>query len=230
MAADELYEGPYCVLSVVDNRCYKRMLYAVLDHDPTPNDITAFFERLKTALTHRDLTLKGITTDGSPLYPEPIRTVFGAVPHQICTFHVLKELTQGVRRAVAAERQRLAQSQPQLKRGRPASKEKTARRLARKSKQIQEKIRGLFQGRFLFVKRRLKPSERKQLLSITRGLPQLRTLREIMEHIYALFDRRCRTQTALGKLRKLRQWVKRFTWIGDTLKKVFSQRNFFGGK
>ena len=43
-----------------------------------------------------------------------------------------------------------------------------------------------------------------------------------MEHVYALFDRRCRTQTALGKLKKLRQWVNRFTWIGDTLKKVFS--------
>ena len=40
--------------------------------------------------------------------------------------------------------------------------------------------------------------------------------------MYALFDRRCRTQTALDKLKKLRQWVKRFTWIGDTLKKVFS--------
>jgi len=36
-----------------------------------------------------------------------------------------------------------------------------------------------------------------------------------MEHLYALFDRRCHTQTALGKLKKLRQWVKRFTWIGD---------------
>ena len=43
-----------------------------------------------------------------------------------------------------------------------------------------------------------------------------------MDHIYALFDRRCRTQTALDKLRKLRQWVKQFTWIGDTLKKVFA--------
>ena len=32
VAADELYEGPYCVLSVVDNRQYKRILYAVLDH------------------------------------------------------------------------------------------------------------------------------------------------------------------------------------------------------
>ena len=172
VAADELYEGPYCVLSVVDNRQYKRILYAVLDHDPTHPDITAFLGRLKTALTERDLVLQGITTDGSPLYPEPIRTVFGDVAHQICTFHVLKELTQGILRAVAAERRRLAHSKPKLQRGRPSSKDKTARRLARKSKQIQEKIRGLFQGRFLFVKRRLKPSERKQLLSITRGLPQ----------------------------------------------------------
>jgi hypothetical protein len=40
--------------------------------------------------------------------------------------------------------------------------------------------------------------------------------------MYALFDRRCRMQTALNKLRKLRQWVKRFKWIGDTLDKVFA--------
>jgi hypothetical protein len=222
VAADELYEGPSWVVSVVDNRAYKRILYEVLDDDPTHDDITALLERLKRALTHRDLELQGITTDGSPLYPEPIRTVFGDVAHQICTFHVLKELTQGILRAVAAERSRLATSKPKLKRGRPSSKDKMARRLARQSKTIQEKISGLFQGRFLFVKRRLKPRERKQLLQITRGLPQLRKLREIMEQIYALFDRRCRTQTALNKLNKLRQWVKRFKWIGDTLKKVFA--------
>lgn len=222
VAADELYEGPYCVLSAVDNRAYKRIVYAVLDHDPTHDDIITFLGRLKTALEDRDLVLHGITTDGSPLYPEPIRTVFGDVPHQICTFHVLKELTRGILRAVAAERDRLARSKPKLKRGRPSSKDKKARRLARKRKQIQDKIRDLFQGRFLFVKHRLKPSERKRLVHITRGLPQLRKLREIMDHIYALFDRRCRTQSALSKLKKLRQWVKRFKWIGETLKKVFA--------
>jgi hypothetical protein len=222
VAADELYEGPYCVLSVVDNRQYKRILYAVLDHDPTHADITAFLGRLKSALAERGLALQGITTDGSPLYPEPIRTVFGAVSHQICTFHILKELTQGILHAVAAERRRLAKSKPKLKRGRPSFKEPAARRLARTSKRMQEKIGDLFQGRFLFVKRHLKPSERKQLLHITRCLPQLRKLRAIMEHIYALFDRRCRMQTALDKLKKLRQWVRRFSWISDTLKKVFS--------
>ena len=43
-----------------------------------------------------------------------------------------------------------------------------------------------------------------------------------MEPIDALFARRWRTQTARGKLRKLRQWVTRCTWSGDTVHKVFS--------
>src|SRR5204863_8923635 len=104
LAADELYEGPYCVLSAVDNRHYKRVLYEVLDHDATHMDIEAFLGRLKTALDARGLALKGITTDGSALYPEPIRIVFGDVPHQLCTFHMLQDLTQGVLKAVAKER------------------------------------------------------------------------------------------------------------------------------
>src|SRR5438132_6682748 len=205
VAADALYEGPSCVLSAVDTRQYKRMLYEVLDHDPNHDDITAFLGRLKTALDERTLTLKGITTDGSALYPEPIRKVLGEVPHQLCIFHIIKELTHGVLRAVAKERARLAKSKPKPKQGRPASKDKEARRLTRKSKYIQQKISDVFQDRFLFVQRHLTPSERKRFRHITRGLPQLRTLREIMDHIYALFDRRCRTQTALGKLKKLRQ-------------------------
>jgi hypothetical protein len=60
------------------------------------------------------------------------------------------------------------------------------------------------------------------LLHITRGFPHWRKLREIMDHLYALFDRRCRTHTALDKRKKLRQWVNRFTWIGDTVTKVFA--------
>ena len=34
VAADELYDGPFCILSAVDNRRYKRILYDVLDHVP----------------------------------------------------------------------------------------------------------------------------------------------------------------------------------------------------
>jgi hypothetical protein len=53
VAADALSEGPSCVLSAVDNRQDKRMLYEVLDHDPNHDDIIAFLGRLKTALDER---------------------------------------------------------------------------------------------------------------------------------------------------------------------------------
>jgi hypothetical protein len=43
-----------------------------------------------------------------------------------------------------------------------------------------------------------------------------------MEQVYALFDRRCRTQTALAKLAQLRRRLWRFPQLGDTLKKLFS--------
>ena len=46
------------------------------------------------------------------------------------------------------------------------------------------------------------------------GCPSCSALRAIMEQVYALFDRRCRTQTALDKLAKLRRRVQRFTrWV-----------------
>src|SRR5438128_11419218 len=108
----------------------------LLDHDATHMDIEAFLGRLKTALDARGLALKGITTDGSALYPDPIRIVFGDVPHQLCTFHMIKDLTKGVLKAVARERERLAGSKPKLKRGRPSSKAKEARRRARASQSI----------------------------------------------------------------------------------------------
>jgi hypothetical protein len=186
------------------------------------HNIRAFLNRLKTALQARDLTLRGITTDGSPLYPEPLAEVFSGVPHQLCQFHVIKEITKGVLKAVAQVRERLAQSKPKLKRGRPSSKDPAARRRARKSRAIQEQISDLFQDRYLFVRRRLKASERKRLMHITRGFPQLRKLRELMEQVYALFDRRCRTQTALDKLTKLRQRLNRFKHLGETLQKLYS--------
>jgi hypothetical protein len=130
IAADELYDGPFCILSIVDNRTFKRLIYQVLDHDPTHKDIEAFFGRFHAALKTRGLVLKGITTDGSALYPEPIATVFGEVPHQLCTFHVLKEVTKAVLGAVAKLRKSLAADAPKLGRGRPGSK--AARRAARR--------------------------------------------------------------------------------------------------
>jgi hypothetical protein len=220
IAADELYDGPFCVLSIVDNRTFRRMTYEVLDHDPTHADIERFFRAFQSALGQRGLALRGITTDGSALYPEPISKVFGDVPHQLCEFHVIKELTKVVLRAVAKVRKELAATKPKLGRGRPSSV--AARKAARRRKQIDQKVGDLFEHRYLFVRHDLTRAQQRTLRRITRGQPELRTLREIMNEVYRLFDRRCRTETALDKLARLRRRVRRFKWIGKTLQKLFS--------
>jgi Transposase len=220
IAVDELYDGPFCVLSIVDNHTFKRLLYQVLDHAPDHQDITAFFRRFRLALQLRGLAVRGVTTDGAPLYPEPLRAVFGEVPHQICEFHILKELTKAILRAVAQERKTLAARLPTLKRGRPSTS--AAKRAVRQRARTQQKIGALFAQRYLFVQHDLTPTERRTLQHITRGLPQLRTLRAIMEEVYRVFDRRCRTDTALAKLAKLRQRVRRDKHLGNLLTKLRS--------
>jgi hypothetical protein len=219
VAADELYDGPFCILSAVDNRRYKRLLYHVLDHDPDHEDIRAFLGRLKTALTARDLTLLGITTDGSALYPVPLAEVFGGVRHQLCEFHIVADVVKAVLGAVASERKRLAAKQPKLPKGRPSTP--AAKQAARTKKRLDVQRAALFTHRYLFVQRHLSKTERQTLWRVSRGWPQLGALRAIMEQVYALFDRRCRTQTALDKLATLRRRVQRKA-LGDTLKKLFA--------
>src|SRR5262249_29656981 len=161
----------------------------------------------------RDLPLLGVTTDGSALYPEPLREVFGKVRHQICQFHVVAEVSKAVLGAVASARKGLAAQQPKLRRGRPRTP--AAKQAARTKKRLEAQRTALFTHRYLFVQRHLSKTERKTLWRITRGLPQLQKLRAIMDQVYALFDRRCRTQTALDKLATLRRRLLRFTQLGE---------------
>jgi hypothetical protein len=219
LAIDELYDGPLCVLSIVDHRTFKRLFYHVLDHDPAQEDMIAFFQRFQSAVQARQLTVRGITTAGSPLYPAAIAAVFGPVPHQLCEFHILKDLKQAILRAVAQVRKQLAAQQPHLKRGRPPREQ---RPLVQKRLRLQQKIADLFEYRHLFVQRHLPPAEQATLQPITRGLPQLRALRDILHEVYRLFDRRCRTASALAKLAHLRQRVQRFSPLCRVLKGLFS--------
>ena len=207
------------MLSIVDNHTFKRLIYEVLDHDPSHDDIRRFFRRFQAILDARGLRLAGITTDGSPLYPVPIAEVFGEIPHQICEFHTIAELTKAVLRAVAKVRKSLAAGLPKPGRGRPS---KASQEAVRRAKRLQKRIKDLFDHRHLFVQHGLTPAEKKTLQQISRGLPQLRILRDIMNEVYRLFDRRCRTDTAVAKLAKLRTRVRRFKAVGRTLQKLFS--------
>jgi hypothetical protein len=205
----------------VDGPNQRRLLYEVLDHDPTHKDIRRFLRRLKAAILARAGCVRGVTTDGSPLYPDPLAEVFPGVPHQVCEFHILKELILVVLRVIARMRRRLAQEAPKLPRGRPPSDPESQRKV-RRAKRIGRRVAELFKHRHLFVRHHLSPAQRRQVQRLCRGQRQLRAVREIMDEVYRLFDRRCRTDTALAKLARLRQKVKRYRSLGRSLDKLKS--------
>jgi hypothetical protein len=219
LAIDEVYDGPFCILSIVDNHRYNRLAFRVLDHDPTEDDVRAFLVEFKEQLAKRQRSVRGITTDGSSLYPNVLKELWPDARHQICQFHVLKEITLAVLHGLAKLRKQMTAKIPKQPRGRPS---KEQRPKARKAKRQKQRVAELFEHRYLFVRHHLSAAQRQQLRKLTRCLPQLRALREIIDEVYRLFDRRCRTATALKKLAKLRLRVRRFKKLGKSLDKLKS--------
>ena len=214
LAIDELYEGPHCVLSVVDNRRYRRLAVRVLGHDPTQGDVRAFLAEFKGHLDRRGLRVRGLTTDGSALYPEVLQELWPGVRPQRCRFHVLQEITRAVLRALAKLRRELKATIPKQRRGRPRLQDRAQ---ARRSRRLRQRVADLFTHRHLFVKHHLRAAEKQRLKKLLRGQPQLRALRAIMDEVYRLFDRRCRRVTALWRLLQLRRRVRRFKRLGRAL-------------
>ncbi len=194
-------------------------MYRVLEKDPTRDDIRALLRDFKAHCDARGLTTRGVTADGSNLDPAPLAAVFPSVPHQVCRFPVLKEITKAVRHALAKLRKEMQARLPKRPRGRP---KKDQSREVRRAKRQEQRIDDLFEHRHLFVRKKLTAAEGRRLRRITRGLTQLRTLRSILDEVYRLFDRRCRAATALARLAKLRARVRRFKRIGRAREKLYT--------
>lgn len=217
---DEIYDGPFCVLFAVDSKRQRRLAYEVLENDPTQEDIRRFLRRVDGILMTRNLSVLGITTDGSPLYPGTIREVFPNAAHQVCEFHVIKEIVKDVLRALARIRRSLAAQIPKLSRGRPRTYGQKAR--ARRAYSLRQRLTDLFENRHLLVQHGLNVSEQRTLRRLGRQHSDIRALRALMDETYRLFDRRCRMDTAQTKLAKLRARLSRFAHLGKLLSKIRS--------
>ena len=141
--------------------------------------------------------------------------------HQVCEFHILKELTKAVLHALAGIRKRLAAQAPPLPRGRPSNAQK-AQRGHRQAQRLKQRVAELFEHRHLFVRHHLTAAQRSTLKQLLRGEPRLKALRAIMDEVYSLFDRRCRTDSALAKLARLRRRLRRYRSLGRSLDKLKS--------
>jgi hypothetical protein len=219
LAADERDDGSFGVLSAVDPRRQRRLRYEVLDRVPTRADVLRFLARLNDPIRVRGRAVVGMTTDASPLSPRPVARVLPGTAHQVCAFPVQKALTQAVLRVRARLRKRRAAPAPARARGRPqGTKAAPARRDPAQA--IRRRVAERFEHRPRFVRRHRDAGERAVLGRRARPDRPLRALRAIRDEVSRRFDRRCRPETALAKLARLRPRVRRYRSLGESLDKL----------
>src|SRR5512142_1041011 len=132
-----------------------------------------------------------VVTDGSNLYPAVLGELWPEADHQLCVFHVQKDINKLILdagRRLRTAMGRRGQAGRKKKRGRKGRKARAA--AARRGPSVKEKAHFVFQHRHLIVKRRenLTETERNDLARMQEYLPELVTLRRFTDRIYWLFD------------------------------------------
>jgi hypothetical protein len=186
LCVDELHLGRFTLLLATDPLSDLPVGFALVSANDQDH-MRRFLQNLK----NWGLDPKVVVTDGSNLYPGVLGELWPEADHQLCVFHVLKDINKLILDAVRRMRTamgRRGKAGRKKKRGRKGAKSKA--RAARRGMTLEEKSHFVFKHRYLIVKRRenLSDSERDDLTRMLDYLPELATLRRFADRTYWLFD------------------------------------------
>jgi hypothetical protein len=185
LCVDELHLGRFTLLLATDPLADLPVAFALVARNDSDH-MRRFLGNLKAW----GLVPRVVVTDGSNLYPAVVAEHWPEADHQLCVFHVIKDINKlildAVRRLKSAMARR-GQAGRKRKRGRKGRKAKAA---ARRGPTVKEKAHFVFKRRHLIVKRRgnLTEEERDDLTRMLEYLPELATLRRFADRVYWLFD------------------------------------------
>jgi transposase-like protein len=186
LCVDELHLGRFTLLLATDPISDLPVAFALVDANDQPH-MRRFLQNLKVWGVNPQV----VVTDGSNLYPALLAELWSEAEHQLCVFHVIKDINKLVLDAVRRLRnamKRRGRAGRKKKRGRKGPKAKAAAR--RRGPTVKEKAHFVFRHRYLIVQRRedLTAAERDDLRRMLEYLPELATLRRFADRIYWLFD------------------------------------------
>jgi transposase-like protein len=186
LCVDELHLGRYTLLLATDPLGDFPVAFAVVEKNDQPH-----MERFLSRLKRSGLEPQVVITDGSSLYPAVLAELWPEAEHQLCVFHVIKDINEHVLDAVKRLRRELSRRGNRgrkRKRGRPTKAQRAYRKRRRKT--LKEKAHFVFKHRYLIVTRKenLSSADRKRLRKMFEYLPGLRTVRTFVERMHRLFD------------------------------------------
>jgi hypothetical protein len=183
---DELHLGRSTLLLATDPLSDLPVAFALVDANDQDH-MRRFLNNLKIW----GLSPKVIVTDGSNLYPKVLAQLWPEADHQLCVFHVIKDINKLILDAVRRLRtamSRRGKAGRKKKRGRKRGRSKGAK--TRRGLTLKEKANFVFKRRYLIVKRRenLTETEQDDLKQMIEYLPELEVPRQFADRIYGLFD------------------------------------------
>jgi hypothetical protein len=184
LCIDEIHLGGKCLLLATDPLGDFPVAFALVGSNDQDH-MRRFLENLKK----HGFQPTVVVTDGSNLYPALLAEIWPQARHQLCIFHVLKDINDCVLDAVRRVRRRLARSGGRKRRrGRRSKAQQRAQ--ARRGLTNKEKATFIAKHRYLIVRKPadLTDRERDNLLTMLSYAPELVTLRCFVVQVYELFD------------------------------------------
>jgi len=201
LCVDELHLGNYTLLLATDPLADSPVGFALVGANDAEH-----MRRFLANLACWGLRPQVVVSDGSNLYPELLAEIWPHAQHQLCVFHLLRDVLDkilaAVRRLRQAQQRRGRAGRPR-RRGRPSKRQAARRRQGGPT--AKEKAAFIWKHRFLIVKKaaKLTPAEKEDLQRMFVYLPELRPLWSFSQDIYRLLND--------SKTLRVARW--RHTWL-----------------
>lgn len=195
LCIDEVHDSGRTILFATDPLNNFTVFFNVVDKNDQDH-MNAFLQ----CLSDRGLEVAVAIRDGSPLYKDALQSYWRGVEHQLCIFHVIKEVNKlildGVR-AIKNGLKRQGHKGRKKRRGRP-SKRAQQQRERRRGMSKKEQAGFIWEHQYLIVPKEEELSEQDQadlalMLSIA---PELERFRRFNQQFYRLFQRDITKQSA----------------------------------
>jgi hypothetical protein len=193
LCIDELHLGRFTLLLATDPLADGPVGLALVSRNDAEH-MRRFLNNLKTW----GIQPQVVVTDGSTLYPAVLALLWPTARHQLCVFHILKDINDLILTAVrrlARAMQRRGHAGRKRRRGRPRKTRSAAR--AALGPTLKEKAGFILKHRFLIVKKSgtLNRQQWDDLVRMFDYLTPLRTLWYFATEVRGLFEKEARVQT-----------------------------------
>jgi len=158
-----------------------------------------FLQRLKD----RGLEVEVAITDGSPLYKDSLQSYWKDVVHQLCVFHVIKEVNKLILDGVRSIKNRIKRQGKKGRKKRRGRPKESIQKQRAKRKEMSKKEQAAFiwEHQYLIVRKQEDMSEQEiedleRLLEIA---PELEVFRKFNRQFYSLFQKDISQQSARNR-------------------------------